>query len=296
LPLHFLFSIGRFIEQPRAIQTERAQFQLDLRDKQLVFGSQSLDLSNMFRQSFYGDGGAQYVLGGTNKYTLRLGRDASFDLSHTYQRPEGFTPFIFDFPYKQNRVESELLYALGQRFNVGFRTGYDLRAPEGFHWQNLTMRLQWLPTRNTLFYLGTSYNPNPLGLPISGQLPQSHLQTVITQFRVRVPNGLKMDLGLRYEPAHSGFTAAKFQIDTPIGRQWHFAGLFGYDGFSHFNDFMVIRDLHCWELQLVRTDHTDWRREQGWSINLMIKAFPVYSNYGLGQAGQELNTGVGDIF
>jgi hypothetical protein len=105
-----------------------------------------------------------------------------------------------------------------------------------------------------------------------------------------------MDLGLRYEPAHSGFTAAKFQIDTPIGRQWHFAGLFGYDGFSHFNDFMVIRDLHCWELQLVRTDHTDWRREQGWSINLMIKAFPVYSNYGLGQAGQELNTGVGDIF
>jgi hypothetical protein len=296
LPLRFLFSFGRFIEQPRVMQTERALFQLDLTNKQLAAGSQSLDLNDMFRQSFYGDGGAQYVLGGTNKYTLRLGRYASYDLSHIFQRPEGFTPFVFDFPYKQNRVESELLFARGQRFNVGFRTGYDLRAPQGFHWQNLTMRLQWLPTRNTLLYLASSYNPNPLGLPISSSVPQSHLQTVITQLRIRIPNGLKLDLGLRYDPARSRFPAAKFQIDTPIGRQWHFAGLFGYDGFSRFNDFMIIRDLHCWELQLVRTDHRDWRTEQGWSINLMIKAFPVYSNYGLGVSGQQLNTSVGDVF
>jgi hypothetical protein len=59
---------------------------------------------------------------------------------------------------------------------------------------------------------------------------------------------------------------------------------------------MIVRDLHCWEISLVRMDHRDWRTEQGWRINLTIKAFPVYQNYGVGGAGQPLDTGVGDIF
>jgi hypothetical protein len=236
------------------------------------------------------------VYSGNNVYTLRMGREASFSLTQISQRPEGFTPFRFDFPYKQNRVESELLFARGQRFNVGFRTGYDLRAPKQFHWENLTMRLQWLPLPYTLLYLASSYDPNPLGLPISSSVPQSHLKTVITQLRVRLPDSLKMDLGLRYDPARDGFPAAKFQIDTLVGRHWHFAGLFGYDGFSRFNDFMIIRDLHCWELSLVRVDERSWRHEQGWRINLMIKAFPVFQNYGTGVSGQALNTDVGDVY
>jgi len=59
---------------------------------------------------------------------------------------------------------------------------------------------------------------------------------------------------------------------------------------------MIVRDLHCWEISLVRMDHRDWRTEQGWRINLTIKAFPVFQNYGVGGAGQPLDTGVGDIF
>ena len=68
---------------------------------------------------------------------------------------------------EQGTSEGEYDEARGERFDVGFRTGYDFRAPEQFHWQNLTMRLRWLPTRNSLVFLGTSYNPNPLGLPAS---------------------------------------------------------------------------------------------------------------------------------
>ncbi len=59
---------------------------------------------------------------------------------------------------------------------------------------------------------------------------------------------------------------------------------------------MIIRDLHCWELSLVRVDERSWRREQGWRINLMIKAFPVFSNYGTGVSGQALDTNVGDVY
>jgi hypothetical protein len=288
--------MGRFHEEPRTVETERALFQLDVNGKECVRGSHSLLLNDMFRQSFYGDGGAEYVFGGSNRYALQLGREAEFNLTHIFQRPEGFTPFRFDFPYKQNRLESNLIVARGERFDVGFRTGYDFRAPEQYRWQNLTMRLRWLPTPTSLLFLGTSYNPNPLGLPSSSSFPQSHLQTVVTQFRVRARNGLKLDLGARYDPARSSFTAAKFAIDTDLGRKWHVLGLFGYDGYSRFNDFMIIRDLHCWQLSIIRTDHRDWRREQGWSINLMIKAFPVFQQYGVGGSGQPLDTSVGDVF
>ena len=58
---------------------------------------------------------------------------------------------------------------------------------------------------------------------------------------------------------------------------------------------MIVRDLHCMELSVVRMDHRDWRREQGWRINLMIKAFPVFQQYGVGGSGQALDTSVGDV-
>src|SRR5262249_49548940 len=105
-----------------------------------------------------------------------------------------------------------------------------------------------------------------------------------------------LDVGLRYDPARSGFAAAKTQIDTPIGRKWHVAALVGYDGFARFSDFMIIRDLHCWELSIIRTDHRDWRREQGWQLFLRIKAFPIFNRYGVGQSGQSIDTSVGDIY
>jgi len=141
-----------------------------------------------------------------------------------------------------------------------------------------------------------SYNPNPLDLPQGSAFRQAHLQTVIGELRIRVPNGLRLDLGARYDPARSGFPAAKGQIDTALGSKWHLTALVGYDGFTRFNDFMLVRDLHCWELALVRVDHRDWRREQSWMLMLRIKAFPPLERFGLGQSGQAIDTSVGDVF
>src|SRR5262249_16945185 len=66
LPIQLLLSFGRFHEEPRTVETERALLQLDIRQRIFEKGSHSLTLTDMFRQSFYGDGGAQYVFGGTN--------------------------------------------------------------------------------------------------------------------------------------------------------------------------------------------------------------------------------------
>jgi hypothetical protein len=297
-PARLSLSLGQFHEGQGLTDTNqpRALIDFNIQNKEWDWGDSSFRLNAGFRQAFYGDGGAQYVISGNPSIDWALGRESSMVFSYTYQNPAGYTPFRFDFPYRQNRVESTLDLRRGDRLGLGIRTGYDFDADPRFRWQNVTLHARWMPTPNALFTLATSYNPNPLDLPQGSTFSQAHLQTVIGELRIRVPNGLRLDLGARYDPARSGFPAAKGQIDTALGSKWHLTALVGYDGFTRFNDFMLVRDLHCWELALVRVDHRDWRREQSWMLMLRIKAFPPLERFGLGQSGQAIDTSVGDVF
>jgi hypothetical protein len=294
-PARLQLTLGRYHEEPNNIRTDRALFDLSLNDKRWDWGRSQLDLTAGFRQGFYSDGAAQYVVSDTTRYSYEIGRDSLLSLSHIYQQAQGFTPFRFDFPFAAHRAEALLSLRRAERLGIAFRTAYDFRSKTPIRWQPLTIQAFWKPTSTSLLTLGTSYNIDTFG-PLAAGLRQSRFQTVVSELRVRVPNGLKLDVGLRYDPATSRFVAAKSQIDTALGRKWHLAALFGYDGFARFNDFMLIRDLHCWELSIVRTDHRDWRREQSWQIYLRIKAFPAFNRFGVGQSGQGIDTSVGRVY
>jgi hypothetical protein len=298
LPARLSLSLGDFHEGqgPISVNQPRALIDFSIQNKQWYSGDSAFRLSAGFRQAFYGDGGAQYVVSGNPSFDWALGRESSLIFNYFYQNPAGFTPFRFDFPYRLNRLESTLELRKGDRLGLGIRTGYDFDADRRFRWQNVTVHARWMPTRTSLFTLATSYNPNPLDLPAGSAFRQEHLQTVIGELRIRAPGGLRLDLGARYDPARNGFPAAKGQIDTPLGSKWHLTALIGYDGFTRFNDFMLVRDLHCMELALVRVDHRDWRREESWQLMLRIKAFPPLERFGLGQSGQGFDTSVGDVF
>jgi hypothetical protein len=289
-------SLGRFLEEPNGIEEPRALLDFGVQNKDWYWGDSFFRLNAGLRQAFYGGGGAQYVVSGSPSLNWALGRDSSFVTSYFYQNPAGFTPFRFDFPYRYNRVETTLSLRKGDRLGLGVRTGYDFDADSRFRWQNVTLHGRWMPSSTSLFTLSTSYNLNDLGLPASSAFRQKRLQTVIAELRVRVPDGLRLDLGARYDPARRGFPAAKGQIDTALGRRWHLTALIGYDGFTRFNDVMLVRDLHCWELALVRVDHRDWRREQSWRLMLRLKALPPYEQFGLGGTGQIIDTSVGQIY
>jgi hypothetical protein len=294
-PARFQLSLGSYHEQANDVRTERALFDLSLTGKRWSFSRSQVDLNAGFRQGFYGNGAAQYVVNGNTRYSYSIGRDSELSLAHIYQEAEGFTPFRFDFPYSSNRVESLLALRKGERIGIALRTAYDFRGGTPIRWQPLTIQSFWKPNAHALLTLGTSYNLNDLG-SIAPGIDQSRFQTVVAELRVRRPDGLKLDVGVRYDPTNSSFPAAKGQIDTRIGRKWHVAALIGYDGFSRFNDFMITRDLHCWEISLVRIDHRDWRREQSWQIFLRLKAFPFFDRLGVGQSGQALDTSVGTIY
>lgn len=295
LPARLSLSVGRFLEGPGGIDEPRALFDFSLQNKEWFWGDSSFRVSGGFRQAFYGGGGAQYVISANPTLTWALGRESSFILSHFYQNAAGFTPFRFDFPFDLNRIEGTLALKKGDRLGLGVRTGFDFNADPRFRWQNVTLHARWMPTSTSLLTLGTSYNLNDLG-PVTSPFRQKRLQTVIGEFRVRVPGGLRLDLGARYDPARDGFPAAKGQIDTTLGRHWRLVALVGYDGFSRFNDLMLVRDLHCWELALIRVDHRDWRREEGWRLMLRLKAFPPFEQFGIGGTGQGIDTSVGQIY
>jgi len=294
-PARLQLSVGRYHEQPNDIDTERALLDVNLSGKRWDWDRSQVTLNAGFRQGFYGDGSAQYVVSGNTRYSYLLGRHSEFSLAHIYQEAEGFTPFRFDFPYAFNRVESLLSLRRGERLGIALRTGYDLRGGTTIRWQPLTVQSFWKPDAHSLLTLGTSYNLNSLA-SIAPGFPQSRFQTVVSELRIRRPNGLKLDVGVRYDPARSRFAAVKTQIDTSIGQHWRLAALVGYDGFTRFNDFMITRDLHCLELAIVRIDHRDWRRDQGWQIYLRIKAFPTPDRFGLGQSGQAIDTSVGQVY
>jgi hypothetical protein len=301
LPARLSLSLGRFVEGLggpglRSADEARAQVDFNVQNKEWPMGDSTFRLTAGFRQSVYDGGGAHYVISGSPSLDWALGRESSLIFNYFYQNPAGFTPFRFDFPYRYNRIESTLALRKGDRFGFGVRTGYDFLADRRFRWQNITVHGRFMPTPTSLLTMATSYNPNPIDLPPGSRFRQQRLQTVIGELRIRIPDGIRLNLGARYDPARGGFPAAKGQIETALGRHWRVTALVGYDGFSRFADFMLVRDLHCWEVTFIRVDHRDWRREQSWRLMIRLKALPQYDRLGLGESGQIIDTSVGDVF
>jgi len=59
---------------------------------------------------------------------------------------------------------------------------------------------------------------------------------------------------------------------------------------------MLTRDLHCWEASLIYTKQTGFFESQGIMLNLRIKAFPMFHDFGVGAFGQALDARVGQVY
>ncbi len=73
----------------------------------------------------------------------------------------------------------------------------------------------------------------------------------------------------------------------------------GWNGVTDQFDYiqcMLTRDLHCWEASLVFVDQGGFYRDQSVMLNLRIKAFPFFRNFGVGTFGEALDTSVGQVY
>ncbi|MDO8588676.1 MAG: hypothetical protein Q7T82_16735 [Armatimonadota bacterium] len=289
IPATLALSVGRYNERPLGIETERAMFEMNTRPRQRKLGGGlGLRFGAGFRQAFYGNQAAQYVIRANTDLTKKMGEKSSFVLGYRYQRPRGASAFRFDFANTYNVATARLNIQETDKFKLSVTSGYNFAFPQ-LPWQDLAIRLRHTPSKVFSMYSSTGYDLN-----------RSRWRGLINQFQVRAPGGFKLDLGTRYDIERRVLGSARALIDAPLGKKMSVKAIAGYNGFSRRFDYRALqltRDLHCWEASVVFVDQADFFAERGIRFNLRIKAFPVFEQFGLGQRGQSLtDTSLGETY
>lgn len=286
LPARMRFSYGRFAELP---QSEKDRAFLDISSP-----STRYEISNTwsamagagFKQFVYGDGTAQYSMDASTQLSKNLGDTSTFALTYRYQKPQGFTPFRFDFIGKYNIINASLNIENSQRFKMSLIGGYNFEQKQ-FPWQDSVLRFTFQPSDNLLFYTATGYDFN-----------RSQWRQVINQVRIRSGENFKLDIGTRYDPISSKLATARGLLDTRVGKDriQAIAGWNGITGAFDYRSIMYTRDLHCWEASVTFVDQGGFYTNRGIYFNVRIKAFPLLTNFGQGNFGQALDTSVGEVY
>ncbi len=109
----------------------------------------------------------------------------------------------------------------------------------------------------------------------------------------------RLDLGTRYDTSLGQLSSIRGLLDTKINTKTHIQATAGFNGITNnfeYQNIKITRDLHCWELSLIFVNQTGFYEDKGIRLNLRIKAFPLYENFGQGTFGQVLDTSVGEIY
>jgi len=288
LPSRFAISAGRYHEEPSGISKDRLLLQWDMLGRTIDLGGRNeLNLTAGFRQAFYANDMAQHVLRANGTLTTRFNDYLKTRLTYNYQRPEGYSPFYFDYTGKYNYLRGVMDYQDNQKLRWSLSSGYDLGRDE-YPWQDLALRLTAHPNSNYAFSLSTGYDLN-----------RSKWRTLISRFQASVPNRIGLDVGTRYDIERGKLDLARGRLDLRIGRKWRLEGITSWNGITRkfdYKSFRLTRDLHCWEASLVYNDETGFRKDKGLGLELRIKAFPSVDRFGIGQYGQAVDTSMGEYY
>ena len=298
----FDLSVGQFNEPSSKVDTNRVRFNLDSGSTTWKLAPKStLEAGTTYQQGFYGDGTAQYVLAAHLSFMHQIGAKSRFNTFYSYLRPYGFTPFQFDFIGSNNNIISSLLLTENRHFHISLGTGYDINAARnrdlGPHnpWQNLAIQMLVTPSDKFVARLSSAYDINH-GL----------LQDVIGQFQLRPGGGTALNISSRYASTLHKISSISGDLDLPFARDlsedagWRLQAIAGYNGFTNkfeYRGVALTRDWHDWRGTLKYEESTlGFNSGAAITFNFSLKAFPSYEPFGIGQFGQSLNTGVGDVY
>jgi len=288
IPARLRITNGQYVELPSNTSLNRTFFELSTPVKRRdLTDTWSLAFGTGFRQYFYSDGTAQYSFDANTELSKQLGPKSSLDLTYRYQMPRGFTPFRFDFVGRYNIATLGINYQDNSKVRFSLLTGYNFEQPQ-FPWQDITFRLALQPTNSLLLYTSTGYDIN-----------RSQWRTLINQLRVRAGDRFRLDVGTRYDTIRKELAAGRFFLDTSIDRLTRLQAVASYNGFTRSFDYsgiMLTRDLHCWEASVIYTKQTGFFESQSVMLNLRIKAFPMFHDFGVGAFGQALDASVGQVY
>lgn len=297
IPATFLISAGKYAEGTNSGQTstrvisERLVAGAEVSAQHIALSpSTDLNMSGSFQQFLYTEGAAQYVVRDKASLTQRWGANSGLNLDYTYQRPEGGTPFRFDQPGQYHTLTADLGMLNDRRLQLTLRTGYDF-TQTGFGgynqpWQTLSANLLYRPASWARLQHLLSFDPN-----------NGHVQSVVSDIRLRGASDLAIDLVSKYDPQRHRVGQLNGYLNVPIDKRFRVVTLFQYNGYLdrfESRNLQLVWDLHCLEASLTYTENPyGFRNDRQLMFQLRIKAIPVSQRFGVGQFGQALDTGVG---
>lgn len=264
-----------------------APFQTDTpRPRTTPSARTALTGSYLFRQTFYSDDTAQYVLQNNLEQSVRLAERAQISLRWNYLRPYGYSPLSLDRTGAYNLLSADLRTLLPNGWSLSANTSYDLQARKrGTNaWSLLNLNLdyepaEWLRWRNQL-----SYDPN-----------RERLLGWQTDLRWRFGDSQVVFAG-RYDALRSKWGRVFVRGDAIKWGRSQFSFILQYNGYlNRFEgrQLLWVYDLHCAELEVRYIENPlGLRRDTGVQVFLRLKAFPRFSRFGYGDLGQPLG-GIG---
>ncbi len=287
IPAQFGLAVGRYREGLGRVDTERLVANLTVPNRSYELGNNlELAASGGFKQYVYGDHTAQYVVDSALDLSRKIGDKSTVSLSYRYLRPNGYTPFRFDFIGKYNILEGRINIQESKKLRLSLASGYNFEE-KTFPWEDISLRATYQPSDRLLLFTSAGIDLN-----------RSEWRPLVNQIRLRLPGDFRLDVGSRYDIERHQFSSFKTRLDTPIGKLWRLRASTGYNGYTKsfdYKDFQIVRDLHCMELAVTWVDERTYWQERGLRINLRIKAFPIFDSFGVGQSGQLLDTSVGEM-
>lgn len=278
VPTSLQLGWGIFDEQVSG-STERQRlnrylFNINANPRPIALGASTLTPVVRYRQTLYGDEDATAYYYLTTGATLRtnFNRYLSNVVTYNRQRVDGYTPFTFDRAFPSHTVTEGLQYE-SPRLKAYLNTGRDI---QNNRWQNLTVRTEAqltdkLLTRQSFYY----------------DLNDSRWGDLTSQFVWRDAPHLTLDVSSRYDLHERQLKNVSSQVAWVINPQWRMQWLSGYDGFTKqfsYNEFLVTRDLHCWDVSLYYST-----QEEYVYLYFRLKALNLpLPLFGIGSSGQVL--------
>lgn len=301
-PSRFLLGFGQFIENPGRVTTRRLLFNLDP-DQRVVNltrgGALALTLDGDFRQTYYRDDAAQYILSTRSQITQKLSSASSLNLTYGYLRPYGGTPpdFRLDQTGSNNNLGANVTVN-SERVRLSLITGYDIQRAKSDlglgvpknPWQNLSAQLSLKPSGVFQTRFTSSYDIN------SGRLIDA-----TNRIRLRGRNGFALDTGLRYDPRQRKFPQITEALQMPLfSRDLRLTALAGYNGVTKrfdYKNFGLVLGFHDYEYAFSYQDQPyGFRTERGFNVTIRLRALPASPQQRTGQFGTALDTGTGEVF
>jgi len=236
-----------------------------------------------FRQTFYSDDTAQYLLQSALEGRLPLGARSNFSLRWNYLRPYGYSPLGLDRTGVYNLLSAELRLSVGD-WQLGAQSSYDLLASDKGRdpWSPLNLNLEYQHAEWLRWGTQLSYDPN-----------RARWRSVQTDLQWRFGDS-RLALAARYDPQRARWGSVFLRVDALKWGRSRISVLTQYNGYLNrfeSRQALWVYDLHCAELEMRYIDNPfGFRRDTGLQVFLRLKALPSLSRFGFGQFGQPVGT------